>query len=264
MADLFLPAYERYSWRVVPRILIAAWRARESLRRASLLNRYRDYLNLARRPDLLPLHRALNEQLVASARNWESYDYGEGYFYQSCPQIGVSGLRDTAARVEAMGLREKLAGRRVLEIGCNSGFVALSVADVAGEVTGFDINPHLVQVAREAAIWLKADNAGFEVCSFENFTADGPFNAVLSFANHHTYDGNTRQDLETYFRKCRELLVPGGLFLFESHAPDHEGEGLAGVIETIGRLFTIRERRVLNVGSFLDRGRTFVVSDRPA
>jgi len=264
MSDQFLSAYERFSWYAVPRILFAAWRAPTSLRRASMLNRYHDYLNLGRHPELLPLHRALNEQLVASAREWSSYDYGEGYFYQSFPQIGVSGLRDTAARVAAMGLREKLAGRRVLEIGCNSGFLGLSVADVAREVTGFDINPYLVRMACEAAMWLGTDNTRFDVSSFEDFTSDQAYDAVLSFANHHTYDGNTRQDLETYFRKCRDLLPPGGLFLFESHAPDHEGEGLAGVIEIIGRLFTIRERRVLNVGSFLDRGRTFAVAERSA
>lgn len=262
MSSAYLNYYDRYTWRALPRLLFDAWRAGKPLRRLSLLNRYRDYMALARKPDLLSLHRRLNSHLVTSAREWESYDYGEGYFYQSLPKIGVSGLRDTSARVEAMRLRERLAGRQVLEIGCNSGFIALSVADVATEVVGFDINPHLVQIAREAAADMGRANVSFQACTFEDFHADKPFDAVLSFANHSTYDGNTRHDIEAYFAKCRDLLEPGGLLLFESHTPSHEGAGLPDVVDTIGRLFDIRERHILDVGTFLDRGRTFIVAGR--
>jgi len=260
MAASYLHWYDRYAWRALPRFLIDALLARRPLRRLSLLNHYRDYLDLAGHPDRLALHRKLNQHLHASAHAWDSYDYGEGYFYQSFPRIGISGLRDTAARVDAMGLRDRLAGLRVLEIGCNTGFVALSVADVAAEVVAFDINPHLVDIARTTAGYLGASNTRFDTCSFEDFTADAPFDAVLSFANHCTYDGNTRQNVEQYFTRCRDLLVPGGLLLFESHTPAYEGDGLPGVIETLGRWFTIREQRVLNVGTFLDRGRTFIVA----
>lgn len=263
MSQAYLNYYDRYTFWAVPRLLFDAWRSRKPLRRLSLLNRYRDYLGLARNPDLLPVHRAINTQLAESARSWASYDYGEGYFYQSLPGLGISGLRDTAARVQAMRLRERLAGRRVLEIGCNSGFIALSIADVAAEVVGFDINPHLIGIAREAALSLKHQNLRFEVSTFEDFNESTTFDAVLSFANHSTYDGNTRQGIEEYFTRCRDLLAPGGLLLFESHTPSHEGDGLEGVIAVIGRLFAIHERHVLGSGSFLDRGRTFVVASRP-
>ncbi len=32
------------------------------------------------------------------------YDYGEGFFYQSIPSIGLKGLRDTAKRVDKLNL----------------------------------------------------------------------------------------------------------------------------------------------------------------
>lgn len=264
MAETYLEYYRQHTWRAVPKLLIGALIANSRLRRLSLVNRYRDYLGLAGKPDLLSLHRRLNEHLAISAQTWSSYDYGEGYFYQSMPRIGVSGLRNTAARVEAMNLQNLVAGKRVLEIGCNSGFLALLMAERAAHVTGMDVNPHLIDIARDTAAYLGLKNVQFDVGSFEDFTAPEPFDVVLSFANHHTYDGNTRQSIEEYFAKCRDLLAPGGLFLFESHTPAYEGAGLAGVIDTIGRLFTIREKKTLSGGTFLDRGRTFIVAGRPA
>ena len=256
----YLRFYERYSYRAVARFTFDAMLTRNRLRRLSLLNRQRDYLALSGKPELLALHRRVHAHLLSQAVEWPSYDYGEGYFYQSLETVGVTGLRDTRARVEAMDLRTLVAGKRVLDVGCNSGFVALSVAEVATEVAGFDINPHLVQIAREAAVHMGLANTRFEARPFEGVSSSGTYDAVLSFANHSTYDGNTQQTIEQYFRKCGDLLVPGGLLLFESHAPDYEGEGLAGVLEILGRLFTIRRQQTLSGGTFLDRGRTFVVA----
>jgi SAM-dependent methyltransferase len=263
MKAAYLRYYDRYTWRAGVRFTLDALLTPSRLRRLSLSNRQRDYVGLGGRPDLMALHRRLNAHLLAARASWPSYDYGEGYFYQSMAPVGITGLRDTAARVEGMGLRPLLAGRRVLEIGCNCGFVALSCADVAARIDAFDINPSLIAVAGEVAAHLGADRARFETSSFESYAAAGTWDVVLSFANHTTYDGNTRQTVEDYFRKCRDLVAPGGRLLFESHAPAYEGEGLQGVCEIIARLFRIRERRVLSAGTFLDRGRTFIVAERP-
>ena len=45
-------------------------------------------------------HRALHEQLVLQSREWDTYDYGEGYWYQSSDELGITGLRDTTARAK--------------------------------------------------------------------------------------------------------------------------------------------------------------------
>jgi len=263
MRQKYLKYYQRYRGLGALVFLGGALRADSRMARLSLMNRYRDYLRLAGRPDLLVLHREMNRRLLEAAKGWDSYDYGQGYFYQSCDLIGVSGLRDTRARLEAMGLRELLKHKTVLEIGCNSGFLALSVADVAKHVVGFDVNGHLIEVARLAAAALGTSNAEFLPCSFEDFACRETFDAVLSFANHRTYDGNTRQPIGQYFRRCRELVKPGGLLLFESHPPAHEGQGLEGVCSIIEELFAVKERRVLEYGTFLDRGRTYIVARRP-
>ncbi len=262
MRDSYLKYYDRFTYRAVARFTLDAFLAGSKLRRLSLANRQRDYLGLGREPALLPLHRKINEHLLRSAREWDSYDYGEGYFYQSFHRAGVTGLRDTRARVDGMGLLAMLAGKRVLEVGGNSGFLALSVADAVDEIDTFDINPHLIAIGKDVAAHLGVGNVHLEVSTFEEWPSSPAYDVVLSFANHHTYDGNTCQTVEEYFRKCRELIVPGGLMLFESHAPDYEGEGLAGVCKLIADMFTIREQRVLTAGSFLDRGRTYIIAER--
>jgi SAM-dependent methyltransferase len=254
--------YEAYSAAGGFLMLRDALLTRSKTRRLSLFNRQRDYALLAKRPDLLALHREMDRQLADAAREWPSHDYGEGYFYQSLDLVGVTGLRDTRGRVEAMALADLVRGRSVLEIGCNTGFVALSVADAARSVLGFDNNPFLIAVAAAAAAHLGIANVTFSVSSFEEFSAAEPFEVVLSFANHSTYDGNTKHSVVEYFTRCRDLLRPGGLLLFESHTPAYEGDGLAGVLATLRELFSVESERVLDYGGFLDRGRTFVVARR--
>jgi len=264
MKQKYLSYYERYSSLAHGVFLWDALRARSRVRKLSLLNRQRDYLRLRDDPERLALHRQINQCLYEAAREWGAYDYGEGYCYQSLDAIGVSGLRDTRARVEAMALPERLRGKTVLEIGCNAGFIALSLAGVAERVVAFDVNPYLIDVGWLAAAYLGITNVEFVVSSFEEFDHAEPFDAVLSFANHATYDGNTRQPIEQYFRRCSDHLKPGGLLLFESHPPEHEGDALDGVCSIIDARFAVRDRLVLEYGTFLDRGRTFIVAEQPA
>lgn len=257
--ERYLPYYREVSAWAPLRMAWDALLARSSVERLSLRNRQRDYLRIRGSRPLLALHLELNEELARGAREWRSYDYGGGYFYQSYDPACITGLRDTAARVAAMDLRRLLSRQAVLEVGCNTGCIALSVADVAGRLDGLDINPHLVAIARRLAAHVRADNARFETLPFEQWRGGADYDVVLSFANHATYDGNTRQSLREYFDRCAAALRPGGLLLFESHPPELEGAGLAGVLETIDRRFERIECRVLAYGSFLDRGRTFLV-----
>ena len=239
---------------------IEALVTRSKLRRVSLLNRLNDYEHLDGKGSLLDLHLAMNSQLLAADREWHNYDYGEGYFYQGLDSIQVSGLRDTRGRVGTMQLRERLKGKSVLEIGCNTGFLSLSFADVAKRVVGFDVNPYLLNIGRSAAEFLGFRNVSFLDSAFEDYSSDDSFDVVMSFANHSTYDGNTHQSINEYFSRCRHLVAPGGQLLFESHPPQHEGAGLEQVCGILEQHFEVKERAVLEYGTFLDRGRTFITA----
>lgn len=260
--DKYLKYYESYSPWASFVFMKDSFLERSNIRKRALMNRQSDYRRLASDTRLLDLHRQMNACLVEAAREWQSHDYGEGYFYQGLAELAVSGLRDTDARIEAMKLRERVAGKTALEIGCNTGFLSIALAEVATKVTAFDINPHLVRIAELGASHLGRHNCTFLATSFENLELDERFDCVLSFANHSTYDGNTRQTVESYFEKCWERTHPQGRLLFESHPPAHEGKNLGKVIEIIERWFEVEEQQVLTYGTFLDRDRTFVVARR--
>jgi cyclopropane fatty-acyl-phospholipid synthase-like methyltransferase len=234
--------------------------AGSQLRRLSLLNRMKDYLRLRHESARLALHCELNAHLVRQASGWNSYDYGEGYFYQGFARLGITGLRDTDARVAAMALPDRLRDRTVLEIGSNAGFLACNLAGTARHVTGIELNPYLVDIGRSTIAHLGLNNVTLVGGAWETFAPDQRYDVVLSFANHATYDRNTRQTVEEYFDRCARMLMPGGLLLFESHPPAHEGDGLDAVCQAIANRFDLLERHVFDYGTFLDRGRTFVAA----
>ena len=159
-----------------------------------------------------------------------------------------------------MELASHVAGRSVLEIGCNSGFLSLSIADAAKSVVGFDVNPYLIKMGEVVGQHLGIDNVSLLESSFESFDSDEKFGAVLSFANHTTYDGNTKQTLSEYFGRCARHLDADGILLFESHAPGYEKDRLDGVLDVMAEHFDIQSKTVLNYGTFLDDGRTFCVA----
>jgi SAM-dependent methyltransferase len=254
--------YDRARALAPMRFAIDASRASSPIRTLSIQNRQKDYSGLAGRPELLALHGAMNRQLALQHDQWASYDYGEGYFYQSSVELGVTGLRDTKARVVAFDLLELVKDRTVLEIGCNTGFLTLSIASAAARVVGVELNPYLVAIARAGADFLGVHNARFEVAAFEDFESDELFDDVLSFANHHTYDGNTRQSLAEYFERCHALTRPGGRLIFESHPPEIEGMHFDETLKIIERFYDIEQNAVHDYGTFLDKNRRFVVAVR--
>ena len=260
--DRYTKYYEKVSALAPLRFAYDALRAPTSLRKLSLQNRQADYGALGDDPALLALHRTFQHHLVDQERTWDSYDYGEGYHYQSSDELGVTGLRDTTGRVEAFGLRELVAGRRALEIGCNAGFLSLAIAPSAEHVEAFELNPHLIAIAEAGRKHLGIDNVTFSVTSFEELDTDETYDDVLSFANHHTYDGNTHQSLEEFFERCHALTRPGGRLIFESHPPELEGDRFGGTRSIIERYYDIERVEVHSYGTFLDANRRFIVGVR--
>ncbi len=254
--------YERPGLTAVLRIFLDTFRAKSSLRQMALLNRSRDYLGARRIPELLTLHGNFNRELVMQQEEWKSYDYGQGWFYQSSRQLGITGLRDTAARVEAYGLNQLLEGCSVLEVGCNSGFLSLAIANCAKHVSAFDLNPHLVAIALRGQEYLQQKNVAFSVAGFEEYKSEKQFDAVISFANHHTYDQNTKQSVDDYFSRCHAFTRPGGRLLFESHPPEIDGAQFGYVLAALERYFLIERSDTHQYGTFLDRNRIFIIASR--
>jgi 2-polyprenyl-3-methyl-5-hydroxy-6-metoxy-1,4-benzoquinol methylase len=169
-----------------------------------------DQLNLQRRPwsELCRIHQELRLHLDPAATL-----HGGGDFYQSCEPLLIQGQRPTAARFEAYDLASVLRpSHRLLDIGCNCGFLALHCAPLVSEVVGIDVEPRFVAMAGVAQRHLGHDNCRFVAASFDEFHVDEPFDVIFSFAVHHWIG----LPLDTYAEHLRRLLRPGGYILFES------------------------------------------------
>ncbi len=74
----------------------------KSLRRLSAKNELADYALMLASSDqgLWDLHARLEQIRHEWIANYSSYDYGNGYYYQSFKSLNISGYRNTEERVE--------------------------------------------------------------------------------------------------------------------------------------------------------------------
>jgi len=264
MKKRILQAYERKSLLGILGLWLAFFLERDPIRRLSAQNRLRDYSRLTREDrSFFLLHQRINKILYDQSIGYDFYDYGAGYFYQSYDKLGISGFRDTDARIALLQLKERLAGKKVIDIGCNSGFLLASLSEVISEGVGFDINPYQIKIARIAIDHLHLNNICVFQSSFEELKVSTAFDAVTSFANHSTFDRRTEHSLDRYFEKAASLLVSDGELIFESHAPQIENrEKLEIVIDSISRYFSVEEVKQLPLSGFLDKDRTYIFARR--
>jgi SAM-dependent methyltransferase len=98
----------------------------------------------------------------------------------------------------------------MLDVGSGSGWTSLFLAEAGYRVTGYDLVPANIELARRRADrW--GSSARFEIADMEDLPAGEPVDAVLLFdALHHS--GRQREAL----RSASSRLAPGGwLFLGE-------------------------------------------------
>jgi 2-polyprenyl-6-hydroxyphenyl methylase/3-demethylubiquinone-9 3-methyltransferase len=105
----------------------------------------------------------------------------------------------------------RLAGKRVLDVGCGGGILAESLAREGASVVGVDPSEKSIETARRHAAeqGLQIDyRHGFA----ENLPADEPFDVVFAVdVLEHV------EDLGRALDNCARLLKPGGVFGFLTH-----------------------------------------------
>jgi 2-polyprenyl-3-methyl-5-hydroxy-6-metoxy-1,4-benzoquinol methylase len=167
-------------------------------------------LGIARLP--WPVLAGIHEEL---RRHLDSHDpmHGLGGFYQSCEDLVIEGQRPTAVRFNEYRLGSVLnPGQRLLDIGCNCGFLSLHCAPFVKGVDGFDINPRFIEIANAAKRHLGRQNCQFSTSTFDDFCGTGPYDVIFSFAVHHWIG----QPITVYARRLQQMLKPEGMILLES------------------------------------------------
>jgi len=139
-------------------------------------------------------------------------------------------------------------GGPILEIACGTGRVSIPIARLGFAVTGLDIVPGMLQLARSKSAglptrWVEADARAFDLREqFRLIYLTG--NAFQAFL--------TREDQEALLVRARAHLHDDGLFAFETRNPrwanlatrEGEADRLASERHTTGRpLFAFLETR---------------------
>jgi SAM-dependent methyltransferase len=245
--------------------MLSAILAKDKLKKLSWSNRIADYNNVFKlhNPSLWNVHKEINAILLRQSNNYKHYDYGEGYFYQSFDDLYITGYRNTTERLKKLDLFEITKNKNVLDIGCNAGFVLLSLSKVIKSGYGFDINPYLIEIANSVKKHLNISNCDFLDSTFEDLQRNEKYDVVLSLANHSTFDKNTRHNLDEYFIKCSNFLKKSGLLVFESHPPELEDKNkIKENIKIISQHFKILDIFKHEFTGFLDKNRTYILAEK--
>ena len=186
----------------------------------TILYETKNTISTSSNPELKTIHEKIRKHMVEEKKEWKRPKYP---YYQGYDRIKWTGMRNTEKRIENYGLHKYLKKDwKVLDIGCNMGFVSIETSRFVGQVDALDVNPHIVAIGRDTAQFLSAKNVNFFVSQFEEFNSNNKYDAIFSFANHKTGDGLTDFTIHSYFKKVREYLKPDGLLFFESHNHNHE------------------------------------------
>ncbi|MGW0926075.1 class I SAM-dependent methyltransferase [Streptomyces sp. NPDC002755] len=126
--------------------------------------------------------------------------------------------------------RHRAPGKRLLDVGCGTGRSSLELARHGFEVTGVDLSPEMLDVARGKE---GADAVTFIAADVRDLPDFGSFDVVTTMGEPFTYLADNREMAEA-FRGVARALVPDGTFLFD--------------LPTAGFYDRLAERKVIDDG----------------
>ncbi|HEX2391697.1 MAG TPA: class I SAM-dependent methyltransferase [Solirubrobacterales bacterium] len=127
----------------------------------------------------------------------------EDFTYQYMYERWTGRLLEQA---EAAGL----SGRRLLDVGCGTGLSFISMLPRGFEVTGCDISPAMLELAREKA----GEEATLAVADMRELPTFGEFDLVWAVNDSINYLLSV-EELEATLAGMRRNLAPGGVIVFD-------------------------------------------------
>lgn len=117
--------------------------------------------------------------------------------------------RDEPGRFLKEAIDERRSTRRALDLGCGSGVFSVYMAKRGCQVTGIDLMPRAIEMAKERAA---RENAGVEWIHADllEWTPSVGFDLILDSGCLHSLIGG---DLRRYRARLLRLLAPGGDYI---------------------------------------------------
>ncbi|MVU78411.1 methyltransferase domain-containing protein [Nocardia sp. ET3-3] len=159
----------------------------------------------------------------------------------------------TAQREELEWLLTQLPeSGRVLDVGCGTGRPTAELLAAAGhDVTGCDVSPGMIEIARA-----QVPGARFEVADLRTLSyPDGTWDAVVAFFPLLQL---TRAEIDAALRKFARWLTPRGCFVFATVPADIEGLD----IEFMGQAVTVSSYPVAEFRRLFDEAGLDIVRER--
>ncbi|MBE2912064.1 class I SAM-dependent DNA methyltransferase [Anoxybacillus flavithermus] len=107
-------------------------------------------------------------------------------------------------------------GKRLLDLGCGTGELAIRLAEKGFDATGVDLSEQMLTIAQ-----MKAEERGVHVLFYQqdmrHFGPFEPFDTIVIFCDSLNYLLED-EDVITTFSRVYDQLRPGGLFLFDVHS----------------------------------------------
>lgn len=110
------------------------------------------------------------------------------------------------------------AGTRLLDIGCGSGYAARMAAALGAQVTGIDLTPELIEIARERVPTAEFIQGGMDALPFEA----GSLDAAVGFNAFQFAD-----DPDGAVREAARVVKPQGLVAATTFAEPERNESTA-------------------------------------
>ena len=139
-------------------------------------------------------------------------------------------------------------GERVIEVACGTGALSLSMATIAGHVTGLDLSEDMILTARQAAGRRRAKNVAFELRDATDLSGyqDKVFDAAVSTMAMHQFDPGTGVKVLLGMRR-----VAGRIIIADYSCPMRPGPA-AWLSRTIERAAGGEHYR--NFRTYMERG----------
>ena len=122
--------------------------------------------------------------------------------------------------------RDDIQGRRVLDLGCGAGRLAIYLRPLTDNYVGVDRSPHMVAFCQRTFAGLPFVQA--DMRDLRQFEA-GSFDTV--FAVFNLFDAVSHEDRLTVLAEVRRVLSPRGLLVFSSHNRNYTNAATAPHLE---------------------------------